>query len=136
MAGNPPYPFFIVVGSPLPLTPYPSYTFEITSRILHNIRVLFRMQVTQGSFYITTTSPRNRLLGYRVINSDPGLDTPGICLTPSRAESLYPLDATIGIRKRVPIRKFTALHRIPGTISGAVYFGVVLVTKPGNSEEY
>ena len=57
MAGKPHHPFFIVVGLPLSLTPYPILALEITSRILHDIRILLRTQVTQGSFYITTTPP-------------------------------------------------------------------------------
>ena len=97
MAGKPPFPFFIVVGPPLSLTPYPSYAFEITNRILHNIWVLLRMQFTQGSFYITTTSPRNLLSGYRMVDPDPRSDPPGICFTLLKAESLYPPEATIDI---------------------------------------
>jgi hypothetical protein len=56
------------------------------------------MQVTQGPFYITTTLPRNRLPGYRVINPDPGSGSSGIRLTLSRAESLYPPEDATDIR--------------------------------------
>ena len=54
------------------------------------------MQVTQGSFYITTIPLRNLLSGFQMAGPNPGLDPPRIRLTLSGAEPSYPAKATIG----------------------------------------
>ena len=58
VAGNPLFPFFIVAGLPLLLLHTLATLYQRKSRIPHNIRISVRMQVTQESFYITTTVPR------------------------------------------------------------------------------
>jgi hypothetical protein len=64
------------------LLPTTTYTLTITKtqmsgRILHNTRIRIRMQVTQGSFYITTTSIRIPLFRFPGQPSKLGSETSG-----------------------------------------------------------